>query len=332
MLYNINMNKKYLRIILAIVLTILVVLAIGPFLIPIPPLEDTVDRHELADSDSRFVDVDGLEVHYKLAGEGKPVLVLLHGFGANAFSWTKVIEPLAEHGTVIAYDRPAFGLTERPLSWEGENPYSPKSQIDIVIGLLDALEIDQAILVGHSAGGTIATATTLESPGRVDALILVDAAIYTGGGSPVWIQPLLSTPQMERIGPLIARSFVKRGEQFLRQAYHDPDAITEEIMEGNRKTYRVNHWDVAFWELVAASHPLNLPDRIDQLDLPTLVVSGENDNIVPLADSQRLAREIPNAQLSIFPACGHVPQQECSQDFLQAVINFLHREEFTESE
>jgi pimeloyl-ACP methyl ester carboxylesterase len=330
MLYNINMNKKYLRIILAIVLTILVVLAIGPFLIPIPPLEDTVDRHELADSDSRFVDVDGLEVHYKLAGEGKPVLVLLHGFGANAFSWTKVIEPLAEHGTVIAYDRPAFGLTERPLSWEGENPYSPKSQIDIVIGLLDALEIDQAILVGHSAGGTIATATTLESPGRVDALILVDAAIYTGGGSPAWIQPLLSTPQMERIGPLIARAFAQRGDQFLRQAYHDPDVVTEEIIEGNRKTYRVNHWDVAFWELVAASHTLNLPERVDQIDVPTLVVSGENDNIVPIEDSQRLAREIPDAQLSTFPACGHVPQQECHQDFLQAVIDFLHSEGFTE--
>jgi pimeloyl-ACP methyl ester carboxylesterase len=330
MLYNINMNKKYLKIILAVALIFLAVLAIGPFLIPIPPLEDTVDRHELADPDSRFIEVNGLEVHYKIAGEGEPVLVLLHGFGANAFSWTKVIEPLAEHGTVIAYDRPAFGLTERPLSWEGENPYSPESQIDIVIGLLDALEIDQAILVGHSAGGTIATATTLESPGRVDALILVDAAIYTGGGSPAWIQPLLSTPQMERIGPLIARSFANRGDQFLRQAYHDPDAITEEIIAGNRKSFRVDHWDFALWQLVAASHPPNLPDRVDQLDVPTLVVSGENDNIVPLADSQRLAREIPDAQLSTFPACGHVPQQECHQDFLGAVIDFLHREGFTE--
>ena len=330
MLYNINMNKKYIKIILAIALILLGILAIGPFLIPIPPLEDTVDRHELADPDSRFIDVNGLEVHYKIAGTGEPTLVLLHGFGANTFSWTNVIEPLAEHGTVIAYDRPAFGLTERPLIWEGKNPYSPESQVDIVIGLLDALEIDEAILVGHSAGGTIATATALDASGRVDALILVDAAIYTGGGSPAWIQPLLSTPQIQRIGPLIARAFAQRSDQFLESSWHDPAKITPEIENGYQKPFQAEHWDVGLWELIAASHPLDLPKRIGQLDMPTLVVSGENDNIVPPEDSQRLAREIPNAQLSTFPACGHVPQQECPQDFLEAVIDFIHGEEFTE--
>ncbi len=325
MLYNINMNKNYLRIILAIVLTLLAVLAIGPFLIPIPPLEDTVNRHELADPDSRFVDVDGLEVHYKTVGTGEPTLVLLHGFGANTSSWEQVLTPLSEHGTVIAYDRPAFGLTERPLTWQGENPYSPEAQMSIVIGLLDALNIDSAVLMGHSAGGTIAAATALAYPERVDALMLVDAAIYTGGGSPAWIQPLFSTPQMQRIGPLIARAFAQRSDQFLESSWHEPANITDEIENGYQKPFQAKHWDVGLWELIAASHPLNLPDRIDQLDLPTLVVSGENDNIVPLADSQRLANELPNAQLSIFPACGHVPQQECPQAFLEAVINFLQQ-------
>ena len=106
--------------------TLLCVLLIGPFLIPVPPLEGTVPPQELADPDGRFIAVDGLQVHYKIAGQGEPTLILLHGFAASTFSWREVMEPLATNATVVAFDRPAFGLTERPLpgEWSGENPHT----------------------------------------------------------------------------------------------------------------------------------------------------------------------------------------------------------------
>ena len=95
---------------------------------------------------------------------------------------------LAKYGTVIAYDRPAFGLTERPLEWaEGESPYSPEAQIKLVISFMDALDIEQAILIGNSAGGKIAFETALMYPQRVQALVAVDAAVYAGGGAPLYI-------------------------------------------------------------------------------------------------------------------------------------------------
>lgn len=179
--------KKFLKAIGIIIGALLVLLLVVPFLIPVPPLENTVPAEGLADPDSKFIEVNGLNVHYKTFGQGEPVFILLHGFGASLFSWHEVTTPLSEPGTVIAYDRPAFGLTERPMKWEGENPYSPQSQVELVIGLMDQLGIKKAILGGNSAGGTITMMTALQYPKRVQALILVDPAVYAGGGAPVWV-------------------------------------------------------------------------------------------------------------------------------------------------
>lgn len=117
-----------------------------------------VDEESLAWPDSQFVEVNGLRVHYQRFGEGAPAMILLHGFGASTFSWREVIKPLGAHGTAIAFDRPGFGLTERPLpqTWKGENPYTLDFQADLVIGLMDALDIPRAFLIGNSAGGTVA--------------------------------------------------------------------------------------------------------------------------------------------------------------------------------
>lgn len=308
-----------------IVLALLLVALVGPFLVPVPPLEGTLPPEGLADAGSRFVEVNGLRVHYKEAGAGEPVLILLHGFGASLFSWEGVMGQLSGHARVIAFDRPAFGLTERPLpgEWGGENPYSPQAQVDLVFGLMDALGVERAILAGNSAGGTVALNAAFSHPERVQALILVDAAIYTGGGSPDWARPLLATPQMRHLGPLIARRIREQGRAFIERAWHDPAAIPPETYAGYERPLQAENWDVALWELTAASRPPGLAERLPELDLPVLVVSGDDDRIVPTSDSLRLGEEIPGAQVVIFPECGHVPHEECPQDFLEAVIPFV---------
>ena len=224
-----------------------------PFLVPVRPLEDVVPPEELADRDSRFVEVKGIRIHYKQMGEGAPVMILLHGFGASTFSWREVMPSLAEGGTVIAFDRPAFGLTERPMrgtvDWPGYNPYSYDAQPELVVGLMDALGIESAVLVGNSAGGTVSVLTALAHPERVDALVLVDAAVYVGGGAPPLVHPLLNTPQMAHLGPLIARRIQDWGIDFGRSAWHDPSRIPPEFWEGYQKPLRAQNWDRALWEL-----------------------------------------------------------------------------------
>jgi pimeloyl-ACP methyl ester carboxylesterase len=323
------------RIFLGVFIALGLLVFVGPLVVPVRPLDGLVPPQQLADPDSKFMEVDGLKFHYKEAGEGRPAMILLHGFSSSTFSWRNVAGPLAELGTIISYDRPSSGLTERPLAghprmeggaaWTGVNPYSPLAQASQVVELMDQLSLDKAILIGNSAGGTVATLTALEYPERVEALVLVSPAIYNGGGAPAWIRPLLRTPQLQRIGPLSGRFLASSGDRLLTLAWHDPSRVTPDVLEGYRKVTQVEGWDKGLWELTKASQYMNLDARLSGVTQPTLVITGDDDRIVPTADSVRLASELPDAELVVIPQCGHTAQEECPEPWLDAVTEFVER-------
>jgi pimeloyl-ACP methyl ester carboxylesterase len=325
------MMKRVLILVAILLVFLCLAVTVLPLVVPYPPLVDTAPISELADADSHFVQVNGISVHYKIYGSGEPVMILLHGFGASTFSWREVTGPLSQSGTVIAYDRPAFGLTERPLpgpkGWNGQNPYGPEANVSLLIGLMDALQVKKAVLVGNSAGGTVAVQTALKNPERVSALILVDAAIYPGtsGNRFGLLAPLVNTPQMDRLGPYFTRSLAgDQGTQFLRTAWHDPSKITDAITTGYRKPLKVENWDIALWEYTkAGSGNEDLPQQLKLLHMPVLVLAGDDDQIIPTDLSTQLARDIPGSKLTIITACGHLPQEECPQSFLKSVSGFL---------
>lgn len=315
---------RALKRVLIALLVMALVFVVLPLVIPVPPLQGTVAPEDLADPNSRFVTVHGLQVHYKLRGEGTPALVLLHGFGASTFSFEAVMPSLAELGTTLAFDRPAFGLTERPVSdeWDGQNPYTIEAQSELMVALMDRIGLEEAVLVGHSAGGSVAVLAALRHPERVEALVLVGAAIYEGG-TPGWLGPLLRTPQMRRLGPLIARRLGRTGGELLGSAWYDPAAISTATVEGYEKPLRVQNWDKALWEHVMASRPLELENRLREVRVPVLVITGDSDRIVPPEQSARLAAELTNAKLVTIAGCGHLPQEECPEAFVGAVASFL---------
>ena len=318
--------SKGLKIALIGLAALLTLVLAGPFLVPVPPLKNTQPVQSLADPDSQFININGIRVHYKQAGSGEPVVILLHGFGASTFSWREVMAPLSKSGTVIAYDRPAFGLTERPLEWEGDNPYTQESNIALLLGLMDAFGIQKAVLVGNSAGGTLATAFTLAHPERVLALIEVDSAVtQTIPDSPLLIW-LINTPQMDHIGPLITRGLgAGRGDRFLKSAWYDASKLESDpaIQAGYRKPLQAENWDRALWAYTQATRPPDFVDKLGDIAVPTLVVTGSDDQIVPVTASRQLAEDIPGAVYEEIENCGHLPQEECPQIFMQIVNSFL---------
>lgn len=310
---------------------VLVALLVVPLIWPVPPLEDTVTTASLADSDSRFADIDGLNVHYKTWGlPSSPAtsgvetaFVLLHGFGASTFSWQGVAEPLSQRMPVVAFDRPAFGLTDRPLDWTGQDPYAPDSQAELTVKLMDELGIRRAVLIGHSAGGTVAALVAERYPERVAAIVFEDPAIFAGG-PPAFLTPLFRTPQFKRLGPLFARSLGgQAGTDFIRSAWHDPSKITEATFAGYRAPLRVKDWDTALWLLTIAPRPDNVPKIVGAINAPALFITGDDDRIVPPEDTQRASALIEGAEFVTIEQCGHLPHEEQPAAFLDAVSAFL---------
>lgn len=317
-----------LKVSLAILLGILTLLFVGPLIVPIRPLPDTVPARDLADPDSQFIELDGIDFHYKRAGTDlaqPPAFVLLHGFGSGSYTWHSVIDELGLLGPAYAFDRPAFGLSERPLpgDWDGENPYSFEAQTEQTLRFMDVLGLEQAILVAHSAGASIALDLALQQPERISGLVLVGAAIY-GSGSSAAARLFMRTPQLKRVGPLIMRQFAAQpGRDFLDSAWSDPDKIDDEVLEAYTKPLSVNDWDKALWEFTKANRPPELGEQLGSVSVPVLVITGANDAIVDPELSEQLANKLPNATFASFDSCGHLPQEECPEPFAAVVTDWV---------
>ena len=314
------------KIFLGMIFIVFMLVFVLPWLVPVPVLENTRPVYDLADQDSRFVNIDGWNIHYIIQGKGEPTIILLHGFGASLFSWRDVIGPLSSFGTVIAFDRPAFGLTERPFVdiQSDENFYASQNQAQLLLSLMENLQINQAILVGHSAGGTIAADFALQYPEKVRALILVAPAILESSGTPTWLGKIFRMPQLDRLGPLLARGFISRAENILELSWHNPSRISPEILEGYRKPLQAENWDYAFWRFITLSRPMDLREEISTLQMPVLVLSGNNDRIVPFENSRKVAQMIPTAVFKEIAACGHLPQEEQPEEFINQIRKFLN--------
>ena len=318
--------------VLGLVGLIVVLFLTVPFLIPIEPVGTKTPR-DLAGPDSQFLQVRGVEVHFQerlwnnqssgsQVSAPVPLQILLHGFGASVFSWREVIDPLAAFGPVVAFDRPAFGLTQRVLTWNGLNPYSVEMQLEIIEAFRQRAGVDQVILHGNSAGGSIAFRYALAYPERVAGLVLISPAVYAGGGAPGFLRPLFGLPQMNRLGPLLARQIAQSGDDFLGSSWYNPDLITQEIFQGYRAPLEIRDWDKSLWEFTKASRSGDLAEMVATINQPTLVITGDTDRIVPTEQSIRLAGEMPNAQLVIVPQSGHLAHEETASEFLQAVQDF----------
>ena len=300
--------------------------ALGPFMVPVPKLDGLVDASTLIEPDSKFIEINGVNIHYKEAGSGERMFILLHPFGGSTYSWREVMDDFAQYGRVIAYDRPAFGLTERPLpgDWES-NPYGVKANVEILRGLLDAFGVDKAVLVGNSAGGGVAVAFALEYPERVDKLILVDPGVGGGYGPqfPAWALPIMWTPQMRHLGPLMMRDYQESLPRTIDREWFDQSKLTDEIRQKHLQILKIQNWDRAFYELTFAPAYPELRPLLPQLTVSTLIVAGEEDRLIRSWYFEAVATEIPGATLELIPRCGHVPEEECPEPFMERVESFL---------
>jgi 4,5:9,10-diseco-3-hydroxy-5,9,17-trioxoandrosta-1(10),2-diene-4-oate hydrolase len=268
---------------------------------------------------SKFVETPNGRIHYQETGTGDPV-VLIHGGGAGAFGYSnyrKNIGPLSKRNRVIVPDLPGFGQSHPRPAPNGIF----KSMSGALGELLDHLGIKKTSLVGNSLGGATSLRFTLDSPERVDRLILMGSA----GSLPVHTvmpnegaQRLLGFYRGE--GPTIEK--LKR---LIEVLIYDTSAVTPQLLEERMKS--------ATEPSVVANPPLHLMGPKDQLwrepldsvQQPTLLIWGREDRVVPMDAAFILQKQIPNADLVIFSKCGHWAQWEKAEAFNRIVDDFLHQ-------
>lgn len=316
------------KILTRVGLIVLALLLIVPFLIPVES-SGVRTYKEVAGERATFATAQGIEVFYEktdfVCQEGKdcsnpPVIFLMHGFGANTFSYREVTKPLSELGEVIAYDRPGFGLTERPTSWEGENPYGSIGQDLILDELIERFASGRdVILVGHSAGGTLAAQYVVDNKDAIKGLILISPAILSNGGTPSWLNWIYSIPQLDHLGPLLVSSIASSGMDLLDESWYNKDLITEDVKAGYREPLSVIGWEEGFWEFNRAPRPFDVRDRLDEITIPTLLITGDTDTVVATKDTEALASMIENSVLFVIPQSGHLAQEETPEDTMKAI-------------
>ena len=282
---------------------------------------------------SRIVKVGKLSVHYLLAGpepghpQGVP-LVFLHGGGEAAGVWRWVIPTLAGRHPILALDLPGSGKSELVNGSYTEGFYGK-----FVRDFLDAVEISQAVLVGHSLGGLASLQAALDPEDgnrrRVRGLVLVASAglgrevnpilkLLTLPGLGDWAALLALTPagQLQRVG-LRAWGCFARPESVPAGWY------TDQFWQGLDPGL--------MWDQLAVSRALLdqqgqrevVLDRLSELDIPTLLVWGDCDQIIPVSQAEEALRRLRHGRLSLIPACGHMPQVERPELFIKAIDHFL---------
>jgi pimeloyl-ACP methyl ester carboxylesterase len=256
----------------------------------------------------KTITVFGQSIHYFDMGSG-PVVVLLHGLGSRKEDWLPVFEPMAQKYRLLVPDQIGFGRSDKPLL-----DYSVQTYVDFLNEFLRQLKVEKASLVGESLGGWIAALYVAEmSSGAhlmtVERLVLVDAAGLKQD-TPI---PDLNPSSLAAMRGLMEAVFYDTSwlnEDALRKIFTDKlavkDSYTVRSFLGN-----------------PAREKERLDDRLGNIKVPTLVVWGKQDKLLPIASGERYAAGIAGAKLVSFEKCGHVPPVEKTEEFLAAVMPFL---------
>ncbi len=279
------------------------------------------NRHVIFHSDhSRFVDVDGVRVHYQEAGDANaPALLLIHGFASSTLVWSKVFLRLAAAGfRVIAIDMLGCGYSGKPRNGE----YTIAGQASLLVDLLDRLKIKRATLVGSSYGGAVAATCALDYPQRVDKLVLIGTVNNNRPLNYKLMRVFGSRVFGDVVSPLLigSRSLLRRR---MKRVYDRHEWVLDERRVDARHfplratgTQRALIRTVRCWDAERISREAHL------IKQPTLLLWGENDREIPLADGERLHDQIPRSRLIVFLNCGHVPHEEYPEEFTNVVADF----------
>jgi pimeloyl-ACP methyl ester carboxylesterase len=309
----------------AIVLGIFVALtAIAFIAFRTPDSDAEAMRAKYGGTASSFAETSGgMSVHYRDQGcQGCPAIVLVHGSNASLHTFEPLIENLGDRYRLISYDQPGHGLT-------GPHPrddYTAQGMFEAIAAVVEATGVGQFAIAGNSMGGWVAWRYVLANPQDVSALILMDSA-----GAPP--SPNAEKPRLY-LGARIMRSSVGR---FLAQRITPRSVVKQSLLESVADDTDVTESMVdRYWELLRypgnrratalraiADREPRYGQRLSEVNVPTLILWGAEDHVIPSDNAHTFHEMIPNSDLEIFDGVGHLPMEEAPERTADAMDEFL---------
>ncbi|MEF7614005.1 alpha/beta fold hydrolase [Aquincola sp. MAHUQ-54] len=274
---------------------------------------------------SRFVTIEEggqpLRLHYNDCGTGDETVVMLHGSGPGASGWANFnrnVEPLVEAGyRVVLLDCPGWSRSDTIVNTGSRSALNARA----LKGLMDALGIAKAHVIGNSMGAHSAVAFALEHPTRVGKLVLMGGG--TGGTSPFVPMP---TEGIKLIGALYRQPTIENLKRMMSVFVYDTGSLTDALYQARLDNMLARREHLENFVKSSEANPKQFPDvghRLGEISAPTLVIWGRDDRFVPLDVGLRLVAGLQDAELHVFSRCGHWAQWEHAQKFNRMVRAFL---------
>ena len=255
-----------------------------------------------------FVDTPMGRVRYAKRGEGADAVILVHGFGGDLDNWLFNIDALAAKATVYALDLPGHGqsaktVPENGLDWLAKG----------LLGFMDALAVERAHLVGHSMGGAISMLAALEAPQRVKSLTLIDSAGLGPEINAGYLAGFVSASSRRELKPVV------------EQLFADPQLVSRQMLEDLLKYKRIDGVETALKTIASqfladGRQRALLAPKLKGFDKPILVISGEDDRVIPAAHAKALEGR---AKVEVIPGAGHMAQMEKASRVNELILAHL---------
>jgi len=309
---------KWLGRILAALLVLIAAAGIALYQSDVPRAEATA---RYGGPPSQFVTLmSGAVAHYRVYGPDEaPVLLLLHGSNASLHTWEPWAKLLAGDFRVVTVDLPGHGLTGAVPGGD----YSQKGMAAFVLEFAAALELKSFAIGGNSMGGGVAARFVIENPGIATALVLVDAAGQPSARprDPGIGFTLARMPVVQQILPYAGSRAIYASS--LRQAFADDGLVTDAMIDRYALLNRMAGTRQATLKRFQLDPDLTLEARASEISIPTLILWGDQDTLIPVDAGEAWKAKVKGAQLIVYPGVGHLPMEETSEKSATDVAKFL---------
>ena len=303
--------KQLKKILVLFAIVVFILMAI--FYKPDIPVSELKAKYSYPNS--QYLEVDGMEVHYRINGQG-PNLLLLHGTAASLHTWEDWTTELQDSFRVIALDLPAFGFT-------GPHPkrrYEIETYVEFLSHFTEQLALDSFALAGNSLGGLIAWNYGLAHPQQVKQLILLNSSGFLTKKTDPFPIRLARNPFTSKI----VRYFTPKAlfKNSLKEVYYDEKNIQKGVLDRYYELGLRTDNRQAFIDRSHATSSFSTDD-LPQLAMPTLIIWGRHDRWIPVAHAAFFHQAIPNSELIIYENAGHIPMEEIPFESVKDVRTFL---------